>query len=62
MKLRTSSYEYYFRSKTHRHLLSSQKNAFRLAQLEERAGAEWEAGMSLPNDAITWTETKFHHR
>lgn len=48
MKLRTSSYEYYFRSKTHSHLLSSRKTAFRLAQLEERACAEWEAGMSLP--------------
>ena len=44
MKLRTSNYEYYFRSKTHSHLLSSQKTAFRLAQLEERACAEWEAG------------------
>lgn len=44
MKLRTSNYEYYFRSKTHSHLLSSQKNAFRLAQLEERVCAEWEAG------------------
>lgn len=44
MKLRTSSYEYYFRPKTHSHLLSSQKTAFRLAQLEGPACAEWEAG------------------
>ena len=56
MKLRTSSYESYFRPKTHSHLLSSQKTAFRLAQLEERACAEWEAGdvTAQWSDHVDW--------